>query len=376
MDFEYTSRPAVRPVWAQGGDPSTPRKRPLAELDARACAAAAAAPTFGSMPTNIPFMLSVPAPATPHRDAWVPPSGAYAEIRDVDMADASPPTKPAEPGAHDDEERSRDRRIALGGLKRVYRSRRRQRERSAQARARAGDAEDSAAESEDDDAAQPVTQKTSNHYTLNMPAPAPPKSDTPYVLLGYLQFFFNLSLVLLFLYLLLQFILTVQRDVEHRIAEYSMDIVQEIAQCALHYKTNLCASRPIPAMAHQCGQWETCMNRDPTKVGRARVGAELIAEVVNGFVEPISWKTLAFTLTSLSFLTVFVNSLLSLYRARHHPAPAPPPAAPVYPLAPAAYPHAVLGAPPGWGKGWAPPTVEELPPRRRKLENGSAQDVS
>lgn len=34
------------------------------------------------------------------------------------------------------------------------------------------------------------------------------------------------------------------------------------------------------------------MNRDPAIVGRARVGAELIAEVVNGFVEPISWKTL------------------------------------------------------------------------------------
>ena len=34
------------------------------------------------------------------------------------------------------------------------------------------------------------------------------------------------------------------------------------------------------------------MNRDPTVVGRAKVGAEMIAEVVNSFVEPISWKTL------------------------------------------------------------------------------------
>lgn len=34
------------------------------------------------------------------------------------------------------------------------------------------------------------------------------------------------------------------------------------------------------------------MNRDPSLVGRARVGAELVAEVINGFVEPISWKTL------------------------------------------------------------------------------------
>lgn len=62
--------------------------------------------------------------------------------------------------------------------------------------------------------------------------------------------------------------------------------------CALQFKNNLCATNPIPAMAQQCGNWEACMNRDPTVVGRAKVGAELIAEVVNGFVEPISWKTL------------------------------------------------------------------------------------
>jgi len=36
----------------------------------------------------------------------------------------------------------------------------------------------------------------------------------------YLQFLFNLSLILIFLYLFGQFILTVQKDVEHRIAEY------------------------------------------------------------------------------------------------------------------------------------------------------------
>lgn len=69
-------------------------------------------------------------------------------------------------------------------------------------------------------------------------------------------------------------------------------MVQEIALCALQYKNNLCASSPIPAMAQQCGSWETCMQRDPTIIGRAKVGAELIAEVVNSFVEPISWKTL------------------------------------------------------------------------------------
>lgn len=63
--------------------------------------------------------------------------------------------------------------------------------------------------------------------------------------------------------------------------------------CALHYQNNRCSDpNIIPAAIQLCSDWEACMNRDPAIVGRARVGAELIAEVVNGFVEPISWKTL------------------------------------------------------------------------------------
>jgi len=45
-------------------------------------------------------------------------------------------------------------------------------------------------------------------------------------------------------------------------------------------------------MVQQCANWKTCMNRDPTVVTRAKVAAEFIAEVINGFVEPISGKTL------------------------------------------------------------------------------------
>lgn len=140
------------------------------------------------------------------------------------------------------------------------------------------------------------------------------------------------------------------------------------------------------------------MNRDPTKVGRAKVGAELIAEVVNGFVEPISWKTLvrslsisslrtetdrgaqAFTLTSLSFLTVFVNSLLSLYRSKHTPPPAgthPPPSIPAFPIAaPNPYPAHMIPSTPAWAKTWpGAPDVQETPARRRKLESGAAREI-
>ena len=57
------------------------------------------------------------------------------------------------------------------------------------------------------------------------------------------------------------------------------------------YKNNFCEGNIVPHMFQPCGEWETCMNRDPSKIGRARIGAQLLAEIVNAFVENISWKT-------------------------------------------------------------------------------------
>ncbi|OBZ79282.1 Nucleus export protein BRL1 [Grifola frondosa] len=397
MDFEFTSRPSnqVKPVWATPPpDPSTPRKRTLTDAnpstpDFPAPPHTPTMPSFGQN-TNIPFLFQEPPPHTPHSPAWAPPPGfspakafPQPELKDVDMSELSPPKAPSEVPEKEKEVEG-GRVVALGALRRVYRSRQRARERSRMegGHSKFDDAGGSEGDEEsgDEDSLNPVTQNLSHHYTLNMPGPAQPQSDLPYILLGYLQFFFNTSLILVFLYLLVQFILTVQRDVEQRISEYSMDIVQEIAQCALHYKSNMCATNPIPAMARQCATWETCMNRDPTKVGRAKVSAELIAEVINSFVEPISWKTLAFTLTSLSFLTVFINTLLSLYRSRHSPvAPiVPTPPVPSFPIAPPApYPHQYLSSPPEWNQSWnkSRSGVEETPTRRRRLEGGLAAKI-
>lgn len=83
-----------------------------------------------------------------------------------------------------------------------------------------------------------------------------------------------------------------------------------------------------------------------------------------------------FTLTSLAFLTVFINSLLSLYRAKHQPiAEAPshrPPSFPIAPIAPFT-PH-YYGSPtptPSWGYR----SEQESPSRRRRLEGGGAAKI-
>ena len=41
-----------------------------------------------------------------------------------------------------------------------------------------------------------------------------------------------------------------------------------------------------------CLAWEACMERDVVVVGKARVVAEILAEVINGFVDVISIKTM------------------------------------------------------------------------------------
>ncbi|KAA1468445.1 hypothetical protein DENSPDRAFT_833734 [Dentipellis sp. KUC8613] len=397
MDFQFTSRSSTtfRPAWT-ADEPGSPLKRTHSEMspppDGAFPAPSQSFPTFGTN-SNVPFLFNTPPPHTPHAPAWAPPAQhsptkPYAELDDVDMAEASPP-KPEEKEKEKEKEFEGGRSVAVGAMRRVFKSRQSARERRApKSTRRRADGEDedasSGSENESDDGRlsprKSRVQNLSHHYTLNVPSPAAPHTDTPYVLLGYLQFFFNLSLILLFLYLVLQFILTVQRDVEQRISEYSMDIVQEISNCAIQFKANLCGTGPVPAMVRQCGAWETCMNRDPTIVGRARVGAELIAEVVNGFVEPISWKTLAFTLTSLAFLTVFINALLSLYRSRHQPAPPAPPLAhqPSFAL-PAAAPFApqYLQAP-AWGPSWHGVGEEDgqTPSRRRRLESGEGEKTT
>ena len=332
------------------------------------------------------------------------------------MSEVSPAGKSPEK----DQEGEDGRTMAVGALRRVFNKRRgRDRSRTGRRRARVDDGDESNGEESGDENQQaPLTQKTTNHYTLNMTGPQAPPSDLPFRLLGYVLFLdnattsnhsshrrghsfvqvgFNAALAILGIYVLVIFFLTVQRDVEYRVAEYSMDIVQDIAQCNLLHKTNLCAQGLVPAMAAQCAAWETCMNRDPTKVGRAKVSMEVIGEVVNSFVEPISWKTLvsppvylsddndlilrmlekAFVISSLAFFTLFINSLPSFFRP---PAPAPvsvPHHGPGYPLAPALSYPAVHGylPPPEWNnKPWKHED-DEVAPRRRRLEDGQAAKV-
>ena len=95
-----------------------------------------------------------------------------------------------------------------------------------------------------------------------------------------------LSVAALFLYALFA-------DIQARLASLGAELRAEILQCAKAYVDNRCQPETrIPAMERKCSGWEECMGREVVVVGKTRVVAETLADVVNGFVDVISFKTM------------------------------------------------------------------------------------
>ena len=137
----------------------------------------------------------------------------------------------------------------------------------------------------------------------------------PYILSLYLQLIFNVLIVSILLYFVYSFISTVKADVENKVDSYASDIIQEIALCSREYLRNNCQpGKRVVALESACSQWEKCMNQDPTTVGRAKIGAETFAEIINGFIKPISWKSMTFLFLITVGSLVLTNAAFGTYR--------------------------------------------------------------
>lgn len=89
------------------------------------------------------------------------------------------------------------------------------------------------------------------------------------------------------------FIHTLYTDITDRLHALTHEIRSEILACAKAYVDNLCdAATRIPMSEAACLGWERCMSQEVKVQGRARVTVEVLAEVVNGFVEVISIRTM------------------------------------------------------------------------------------
>ncbi|EGV66767.1 hypothetical protein PSN45_002947 [Yamadazyma tenuis] len=140
-------------------------------------------------------------------------------------------------------------------------------------------------------------------------------SNIPYVLSLYLQLLFNILIVGLIAYFVVIFITTIRSDINNKLELYITDSLQEISKCSREYYRNRCNDDKVPpVLENQCTSWLKCMNRDPQLIGKSRITAETLADILNGFVKPISWKAMFFLLIAIFGSLVITNVAFNTYR--------------------------------------------------------------
>ncbi|KAJ1548337.1 hypothetical protein HK096_002094 [Nowakowskiella sp. JEL0078] len=98
-------------------------------------------------------------------------------------------------------------------------------------------------------------------------------------------------------------------------------MARQISECSKQYVVNSCSPQAnrAPALETLCSEWEVCMARNPSEIGRLKVGAETLAEVINKLIEPLSLKTMVFA------CVVFFGSLYISTHSIINRSPAPNP---------------------------------------------------
>lgn len=140
-------------------------------------------------------------------------------------------------------------------------------------------------------------------------------SNIPYVLSLYLQLLFNILIVGLIAYFVIIFITTIRADINNKLELYVTDSLQEISRCSKEFYRNKCNGERIPPiLENQCSNWLRCMNRDPQLIGKSRITAEMLAEILNGFIKPISWKSMIFLIVIIFGSIVMTNVAFNTYR--------------------------------------------------------------
>ncbi|KAJ5691868.1 nuclear envelope protein Brr6 [Penicillium macrosclerotiorum] len=137
--------------------------------------------------------------------------------------------------------------------------------------------------------------------------------NVPSILSWWAQLLVNLALFSLALYVVFAFISTMRREFNIAADNASAAMITSMGVCANNFRINNCELRP-PDLQLKCEQWLNCMNQDPSRVAQAKVSAHAMAEIINNFIEPISWKAIMFFLASLATVTVISNWTFRSFR--------------------------------------------------------------
>lgn len=117
--------------------------------------------------------------------------------------------------------------------------------------------------------------------------------NVPAILSWWAQLVVNLSLFSLAVWMVFSFVSEIRNEFD-AVASKEMDaILHNIAECMQRYEANRCASgNLVPGLVPICAADKKCMDTDPTHVRRAMLSARTMAQIIDSFIEPISWKAI------------------------------------------------------------------------------------
>lgn len=126
----------------------------------------------------------------------------------------------------------------------------------------------------------------------------------PVVMIGYLHLVLNFVVVGLACYAVAYILICIQRDIVHKVTNRRTEIEQEIAEAQGQYEINRCDPQTrVPALEELCNQWECVIRNGYGSVGYTRIIAEVLGDVLDGFVKKFSVRS---SLVMGFFLVLFL----------------------------------------------------------------------
>jgi hypothetical protein len=93
----------------------------------------------------------------------------------------------------------------------------------------------------------------------------------------------------------------------------------EITKCREDYFENKCSPHErVRALDAFCTEKDKCMNRDPETTNKnTKIMAKLLAEIINDFIEPLSYKTIIMLAVMLVLVIYAVEYLFGRTKIQH-----------------------------------------------------------
>ncbi|KAI3649993.1 hypothetical protein MP228_005625 [Amoeboaphelidium protococcarum] len=121
---------------------------------------------------------------------------------------------------------------------------------------------------------------------------------------------YNLFLYILFIVVVLYSLYSIYSDFNMKAQSMQRRHSESILKCTQHYEDNKChPSTRVPALQTLCTEWLDCMNA-PHEYGSMRIWSLLVADVIETFIQSLSFKTLL-----IIGVFVIVNLVFRSYRS-------------------------------------------------------------